>query len=110
MKTELQLYELILLLKFNLSEKEATEKLELYTNFLTEKGSQVVVQNHGKRALAYPIENFDTATYFQMVYLGNGELLKQLNTLLQRDESILRSVTTKLGNQNVSEMASNFIK
>jgi ribosomal protein S6 len=39
-----------------------------------------------------------------MIYLGNGQVIKQLDTELQRDESLLRFVTTKLLEQSVPEM------
>ena len=103
MKKELELYELILLVKFA-STEELTERLDRYRNFLVEKGSQVMFKNHGKVSLAYNINGFDTATYVQLVYLGNGTLIKQLNTELQRDEFILRTVTTRLRDDNVAEM------
>ena len=78
MKKELELYELILLLKFTSTEAETVEKIQAYKDFLTERGSQVMVKNQGKRSLAYPIKNVETATAVQFVYLGNGELNKQL--------------------------------
>ena len=77
MKKELELYELILLFKFPSTEAETVEKIQAYKDFLTEKGSQVMVKNQGKRSLAYPIKNVETATAVQFVYLGNGELNKQ---------------------------------
>ena len=46
-------------------------------------------------SLPYSIKGFDTATHVQIVCLGNGDLLKQINTELQRDESILRTIITK---------------
>ncbi len=103
MKKELELYELILLLKYT-SAEDLSERLERYRNFLTEKGSQVMFKNHGKISLAYSVKGFDTATYVQIVYLGNGELIKQLNTEIQRDDFILRAVTTRLMDDNVSEL------
>ena len=42
--------------------------------------------------------------HIQFVYLGNGDLIKQLNTELQRDEVILRTVTTRLVDENVADM------
>ena len=104
MKKELELYELVLLFKYTTSAGELSEKIEKYRSFLTEKGSQVMVKNHGKRSLAYPIKGFDTATYVQLVYLGNGPLIKQLDVEIQRDEFILRAVTTKLMDENISEL------
>ena len=103
MKKELELYELILLLKFTSTDK-IEKKLETYRNFLTERGSQVLIKNHGKISLAYNIKGFDTAMYVQIVYLGNGELIKQLNVELQRDEFLLRTITTRLMDEGVVEM------
>ena len=44
MAKELQIYELVLMLKNSL-DTETNEKIELYRDFLTAKGSQVMVQN-----------------------------------------------------------------
>ena len=104
MKKELEFYELILLLKFTSTEIEINERIQKYKDFLTEKGSQVIVKNQGKRSLAYPIKGFDTATSVQLVYLGNGELIKQINTVIQRDETVLRAITTKLMDESLSKL------
>lgn len=104
MEKELKMYELVLFFKVTLPEQELKTKIERYRDFLTDKGSQVMVKNNGKISLAYPIKNFDTAMYIQMIYLGNGNVINQLNTEIQRDDSILRSVTTKLLEQSVPEM------
>ena len=104
MKKELELYELVLLLKFTSTEVETNERIQRYKDFLVERGSQVMVKNQGKRSLAYPIKGFETATSVQFVYLGNGELIKLLNTELQRDEFILRSITTKLMDDNLLKL------
>jgi ribosomal protein S6 len=104
MTEELKIYELVLFLKVTATEQELKDKIERYRDFLTEKGSQVMVKNNGKISLAYPIKNFDTAMYIQIIYLGNGSLIKQINTEIQRDNTILRAVTTKLLQQSVSEV------
>jgi|TARA_B100000768_G_C11154739_1_gene321865 ribosomal protein S6 len=104
MKKELELYELILLFKFTSTEAETVEKIQAYKDFLTEKGSQVMVKNQGKRSLAYPIKNVETATAVQFVYLGNGELNKQLGVEIQRDEYVLRATTTKLMDESLSKL------
>jgi ribosomal protein S6 len=104
MKKELELYEMVLLLKFTTTEQETISKTEFYRNFLVGKGSQVLVKNQGKVSLAYPIKGFDIATSVQLIFLGNGDLLKQINVEIQRDETILRSITTKLVDQPLPEM------
>ena len=81
-----------------------SEKIQAYKDFLTEKGSQVMVKNQGKRSLAYPIKNVETATAVQFVYLGNGELNKQLGVEIQRDEYVLRATTTKLMDESLSKL------
>ena len=96
MKKEIELYEIIYLLDPSFTQQEISEKIDYYQTFLANKGSQVMVQNRGKRALSYPIKGFDTANYIQMVYLGNGKLVNILNKEIMRDETVLRNLTTKL--------------
>ena len=98
MAKELELYELVLLMNFTSTEAEILERVDYYRDLLTNQGSQVMVKNHGKKALAYPIKGFETATYIQMVYLGNGTLVTGVNKEIQRDTSILRAITTKIMN------------
>ena len=102
MTKELQIYELVLMLKNSL-DTETNEKIEFYRDFLTAKGSQVMVKNNGKKSLAYPIQGSETATFIQYVYCGNGDLNKELNVEIQRDESVLRAITTKLRQQDLVE-------
>ena len=104
LKKELELYELVLLFKFTTVEEETRERIDFYRDFIVGKGSQVMVKNHGKKSLAYPIKGFETATSVQIVYLGNNNLINQISTEIQRDESVLRGVTTKLQDQSVAEM------
>ena len=96
MKKEIELYEIIYLLNPRFTQQEVETKIDYYQNFLIEQGSQVVVQNRGKRSLSYPIKGFETANYIQMVYLGNGKTVMSLNKEIRRDESVLRNITTRL--------------
>ena len=102
-KKELGLYELVLLFKFTTVEEETTERIDFYRDFIKDRGTQVMVKSHGKKSLAYPIKGFETASFIQIVYLGNGELIKELNVELQRDEFVLRAITTKLKDQKLAE-------
>ena len=104
MQEELKMYELVLFFKITLTEQELKTKIERYRDFLTGKGSQVMVKNNGKISLAYSIKNFDTAMYIQIIYLGNGKVIKQLDTEIQRDESILRTITMKLVDERVKQV------
>ena len=103
-KKELELYELIVLFKFTTAENTTQERIDFYKNFIKDKGTQVMVKNYGKKSLAYPIKGFETATSVQFVYPGNDALIKQLNVQLQRDEFVLRGLTTKLCDQSIAEI------
>ena len=96
MKKEIELYEIIYLVNPSFTQQEISAKMEFYQSFLTQQGSQVMVQNRGKRALSYPIKGFESANYIQMVYLGNGKIVNTLNQEIKRDEAILRNITTRL--------------
>ena len=103
-KKELELYELVLLLKFTTVDEATRERIDFYRDFIKNKGSQVMVKNNGKKSLAYPIKGFETATSVQIVYLGNDTLIKQINVEIQRDDFVLRGLTTKLMDQSIAEM------
>ena len=103
-KKELELYELILLLKYITVEDATREKIDFYRDFIKDKGTQVMVKNNGKKSLAYPIKGFESATLVQIVYLGNKNLVRQINMEIQRDEFILRGLKTKLKDQHLAEM------
>ncbi len=96
MQRGLELYEILYLLEPVLTETELEGKKDFYRDFLTNQGSQVMVQNRGKRSLSYKIKGYETANYVQMIYVGNKSLVNNLNTEMGRDEKILRSLTTKL--------------
>nr|YP_010930437.1 ribosomal protein S6 [Ochrosphaera neapolitana]WKK50165.1 ribosomal protein S6 [Ochrosphaera neapolitana] len=103
MERDLELYEILYLVDPNFSEKELDAKINFYRDFLTQLGSQVMLQNRGKRNLSYSIKGFENATYIQMLYVGNQKLVKNLNLALGRDNTILRHLTTKIRNppQNI---------
>ncbi len=96
MQKELNLYELLYLVNSSFTEQELSKKIDSYKEFIINSGSQVMVENRGKRQLSYPIKGFETANYIQMLYLGNGSLVQNLNSMLGRDDAVLRSITTKL--------------
>ena len=96
MQKEVELYEVLYLLNPSFTDQEITTKIDFYRTFLMNRGSQVMIQNRGKRSLSYPIKGFETANFVQMVYLGNGNLVSTLDKEIIRDTSVLRYLTTKL--------------
>ena len=97
---ELNLYEIIYLVKANYTDQELAAGIDSYKDFITGAGSQVLIENRGKRRLSYPINGAETATYIQMLFLANGPLLNQINKRLGSDEGVIRHMTTCLKSHN----------
>jgi len=106
-KKELKLYESVIIFKFTTIEEITQERIDFYKNFFKGKGSQVMVKNNGKKLLAYPIKGFKTGTWVQLLYPGNDSLIRQLHIELQRDDFVLRGLTTQLMAQDITEIFSN---
>jgi len=96
MQKDLELYEILYLVDPTFTEAELETKVDFYCDFLTQRGSQVMVQNRGKRSLSYSIKGFEAASYIQMTYVGNQKLIKNLDLAISRDASILRHLTTRV--------------
>ena len=96
MQKDLELYEVLYLVDPTFTEVELENKVDFYRDFLTQRGSQVMVQNRGKRSLSYNIKGFETATYIQMTYVANQKLIKSLDIEIRRDDAILRHLTTRV--------------
>jgi ribosomal protein S6 len=96
MQKELQLYELLYLIDPSLTESDSEAKTSFYCDFLTSRGSQVMIQNRGKRSLSYKIRGCETGSYVQLIYLGNQKLRVSLDTEMRRDRFILRYMTIKV--------------
>ena len=103
---ELELYEVLILFDPNLIENEVANKIQFYQEFLVNKGSKVMVQNQGRRGLTYAIKKAESASFVQIVFLGNGKLVELFNSTIGRDESVLRNVVTKLSNPYSYNMSS----
>lgn len=99
MQKDLELYEILYLVNPTFTEVELENKVDFYRDYLTQRGSQVMVQNRGKRSLSYSIKGFEIASYIQMTYVGNQKLIKSLDVEISRDESILRHLTTRVKGQ-----------
>ena len=115
------LYESRLIIKDTLSYEDNRKKILFYCNFLNHRGSKLwvgfshlgnvnpnylfsanrMVSTDGdKKALAYTINGVSTVNYINIVYWGNEHLIKLLKTEIQRDDFVLRELTTRYHIQN----------
>ena len=98
MENNLAYYETMYLVSPAINENVTLQIIEKYQSFLTEKGCCPIVQNRGRRHLKYPIKKHDDATYIQVNFYGNTNILQGLNREFALDEDVLRHVTFRVNN------------
>ncbi|MFO1518371.1 MAG: 30S ribosomal protein S6 [bacterium] len=98
-------YETLYLLQPDLS----TEKIEEFNNKLSEiiksqGGNPLTVFNWGKRRLAYRVGKGNHGVYVYLNYLGQGNLVAEIERILKYDDNVLKYITVKLEDDvNVEE-------
>lgn len=89
-------YELIYILKPDVSEEANLNLVNFYRNLIQgEGGKNVSIQHRGRRHLSYNIMHYYDGIYVQVNYQGNGELVKLLEKNMRFNENVLRYLTVK---------------
>ena len=84
-------YECVYIVNPTLEEQSIREKEAKLREIVTSrKGAVSKVDNWGKRRLAYPIDKFHEGTYTVVKFMGNNEILAELNRVFRFDDGILR--------------------
>ena len=87
-------YETLFVVSGNLGEEEIKANVEKFVALINENGSDVDVNEWGKRRLAYPI-NYVTEGYYVLVtYKSEPSFPLELERVLGITEGILRYMTT----------------
>ncbi len=60
---------------------------------------RLMLDDVGKRKLAYEIKKFQKGHYLTLAYLDNGAAVKELERLLRLDESVLRFLTVQTADE-----------
>lgn len=90
-------YELMVIFTPVLSEEEYTAAQKKFTDILTENGGTIVHSNPwGLRPLAYAIQKKTTGLYWVVEYQAPSDLNEKLKIQLNRDETVLRYLLTRL--------------
>ena len=96
-------YETVFIVTPVLSDDQMKETVEKYTNFLKERGAEIVFTNNwGMRKLAYPIKKKTTGYYYLIEFKAEGSLIADLETAYKRDERLLRFLTVALDKHAVA--------
>jgi small subunit ribosomal protein S6 len=93
----LQSYELMAIFTPVLSEDDYKSAQKKYSDFITSHGGEIVHQDSwGLRSLAYPIQKKTTGLYFVLEYNAPTDVNEKLEVQMNRDESIIRHMVTRL--------------
>ncbi|MES2703325.1 MAG: 30S ribosomal protein S6 [Bacteroidota bacterium] len=98
MATEnLQNYELMVIFTPVLAEDDYKTAQKKYADMVTGNGGQIVQNDAwGLRSLSYPIDKKTTGLYFVMEYQAPSDTNAKLEIQMNRDETIMRHMVTRL--------------
>ena len=89
-------YELIYILKPDVSEEINLSLVHSFRNLIREKGGEnIFIQHRGRRHLSYNIKHYYDGIYVQVNYQGNGVLVNLLEKQIRLNENVLRYLTVK---------------
>ena len=95
-------YETVFILTPVLSEKQTKEAVDKFKKSLKYSGAKI---NHeeawGLKKLAYPIQKKSTGFYFLIEFQGEGDVIKNFEVELKRDEKVMRFLTMKMDKDHV---------
>ncbi|NLA42403.1 MAG: 30S ribosomal protein S6 [Smithella sp.] len=92
-------YEVIAIVKTDVSEEDLTAIVDRFSNIITErKGVIAKAEKWGKRRLAYEIKKQKDGFYFYIDYAGDGSIVAEMERNFKIDDRILKFMTvTKEG-------------
>lgn len=89
-------YEIVVIVKSDLTEEEITKLTERSQTIITErKGLIAKVDKWGKKRLAYEINKQKDGFYFFIDFVGNGAIVAEIERNLRIDDRILKFMTIK---------------
>lgn len=94
MAKENEKYELMYIIKPNLSEEETAEVIEKFKALVEQNGTLDEIEEIGKRKLAYEINYISEGYYVLMKFTSAPEFPAELDRLLGISDSVIRSLIT----------------
>jgi small subunit ribosomal protein S6 len=96
-------YEMMYVLRPDLSEEQLNGIVNKYRDFLTDQGAtDLNVQIRGRRRLAYDIKRYQDGIYVQMNYKASGKQVAPLERAMRLSEEVLRYLTIRLKDDKAS--------
>ncbi len=96
-------YEMMYILRPELSDEQVSQAVQKYNDFLTNHGaSDIEVKNLGKRKLAYTIKKRNDGIYIQLNYKADGTQVAPLERAMRLSEEVIRYLTIALKEKSVT--------
>ncbi len=90
-------YEFNFIIQPEISEEGSATILQKLDGILESAGStRLLLDDQGKRKLAYPIQKFQKGHYYLLSFLDDGKVVDELERTLRIEESVLRFLTVKV--------------
>ena len=90
-------YELVFVLRPDIEDADIETVRDRTAKVMTDGGGNVLrIDDWGKRRLAYDIKNYGKGHFLLINFLGDAELIAELERTLRIDDSILRFLTVKV--------------
>ena len=91
-------YELLYIIKTDLSEEETQATIDRYNDLLVKEGAEVTgIDKWGKRKLAYVIDKTYRDGYYVLVnFKGEASAVNEVGRLMKIDERLLRHLITRV--------------
>jgi small subunit ribosomal protein S6 len=87
-------YETLFAVNATLPEEECKALVEKFVNLIKDNGSDVEVNEWGKRRFAYPINYINEGYYVLVTYKSNADFPQELERQFGITEGVLRYMTT----------------
>ena len=98
-------YETLFAVSGNLAEDDCKALVEKFVNLVKENGTDVDVNEWGKRRFAYPINYINEGYYVLVTYKSNADFPQELERQFGITEGVLRYMTTTKCEKSASKAA-----
>lgn len=93
-------YEFNFVIQPEISEEGSAATIAKLDAILEEAGAtRLLLDDQGKRKLAYPIQKFQKGHYYLLSFLDEGKVVDELERTLRIEESVLRFLTVKVDDE-----------
>jgi small subunit ribosomal protein S6 len=90
-------YEIIYVAKPDISDEEVAAIGERTQKVITDRGGHVLaVDEWGKKKLAYDVKKYSKGHFVYLLWLGEPEIVAEIERTLRIDDKILRFLTVKI--------------